>query len=110
MEKTETYTLPDRFILTHYGIIAKLILLLDKSELSNAVKKHCKMGLKIIGIICADESYNTGTNLLSKKEFDAFFALFPNDYFNNRALIPAHMIIENIELCVKTNKVANASC
>ncbi|GAA3588003.1 hypothetical protein GCM10022396_01480 [Flavivirga amylovorans] len=50
-------------------------------------------------------SYNTGTNLLSRKGFDGFFKLFPAIYFNNRALIPANMIIDNIELCVKANKV-----
>ncbi|GAA3600030.1 hypothetical protein GCM10022396_16690 [Flavivirga amylovorans] len=41
--------------------------------------------------------------MLLNKEFDAFFALFPKDFFNNRALIPPIMIIENIEECIKNN-------
>ncbi|MDO5978699.1 hypothetical protein [Flavivirga spongiicola] len=106
MEKTETYTLPDSFILPHYALIATLIVLLDKSDLTDVVKEHCKTGLKVIGIIHADESYSSGTNLLSRKEFDGFFTLFPEIYFNNRALIPARMIIENIECCVKANDIA----
>lgn len=105
MKETKTYILPDSFILPHYGIIATMIVLLDKSELANAVKTHCKVGLKIIEIIHADARYSAGTNLLSKKTFDEFFKSFPAIYFNNRALIPANMIIENIELCIKANKV-----
>ncbi|MDO5978581.1 hypothetical protein [Flavivirga spongiicola] len=107
MEKTEAYTLPDSFILPHYALIATLMVLLDKSELKDTVKKHCKTGLKVIGIIHADDSYNMGTNLLSRKEFDGFFTLFPEIYFNNRALIPAHMIIENLECCVKANDIVH---
>ncbi|MDO5978790.1 hypothetical protein [Flavivirga spongiicola] len=109
MEKTETYTLPDSFILPHYALIATLMVLLDKTELTYAVKNHCKTGLRVIGIIHAHEGYNTGTNLLSRKEFDGFFAFFPAAYFNNRALIPAHMIIENIESCIKINDVVNSN-
>ncbi|GAA3599936.1 hypothetical protein Q4Q39_11760 [Flavivirga amylovorans] len=103
MKKGDRYALPDSFILPHYAIIAVLMVLLDKSELNHAVKKHCKTGLRVIGIIHADEGYDTGTNLLLNKEFDAFFALFPKDFFNNRSLIPAIMIIENIEQCIKNN-------
>ncbi|WP_303316432.1 hypothetical protein Q4Q34_06395 [Flavivirga abyssicola] len=103
MEKEDRYVLPDSFILPHYALIATLMVLLDKSELNQTVKKHCKTGLRVVGIIHADKSYNTGTNLLLNKEFDGFFALFPTEFFNNRALIPAIMIIENIEQCIKNN-------
>ncbi|GAA3598205.1 hypothetical protein Q4Q39_19680 [Flavivirga amylovorans] len=107
MTKTEAFKYPDCLILPQYSIIAVLMVLIDKSHLTHAVKKHCKTGLKVIGIIYADTNYNTGTNLLSRKEFDAFFSLCPIAYFNNRELIPANTIIENIELCVRTNDVAN---
>ncbi len=105
MEKTETYVFPDSFILPHYALIAMLKVLLDKTELTNAVKKHCKTGLKIVGIISANTNYNTGTHLLLKEEFNAFFKSFPAIHFNNRELIPPTMIIENIEQCIKANKV-----
>ncbi len=104
MEKTEV--LPDSFILPLYGIIATLIVLIDKSELKNNVKTHCKTGLKVMGIIYADKSYNTGTHLLYQKEYDGFFTIFPIAYFNNRELISANTIVINIELCVKTNSIA----
>ncbi|MDO5989324.1 hypothetical protein Q4Q39_18115 [Flavivirga amylovorans] len=42
MEKTETYTLPDSFILPHYAIIATLMVLLDKSELTMPLKNIVK--------------------------------------------------------------------
>ncbi len=103
MKKEDHFALPDSFILPHYALIATLMVLLDKSELNHAVKKHCKTGLRVIGIIHADAGYNTGTNLLLNKKFDAFFALFPTEFFNNRELLPAIMIIENIEQCIKNN-------
>ncbi|NMH86403.1 hypothetical protein [Flavivirga algicola] len=82
------------------------MILIEKSHLKSDVKKHCKTGLKVLGIIYADQSYNTGTHLLYQKEFDTFFALFPSPYFNNRELMAANTIVINIELCVKTNSIA----
>ncbi len=105
MEKEETYTWPDSFVLPHFVIIAVLHVLLDKTELDNAVKKHCKTGLKVVGIAHTDWAYNTGLNLLYKKEYDSFFRLFPLIYFDHRELIPANMIIDNIEQSIKANKV-----
>lgn len=107
MEKRKDHTFPDSFILSHYAIIATLIVLLDKSKLTNTVKAHCKTGLKVIGIIHGDLSYNARTKLLLEKEFNGFFVIFPKVYFNNRALIPTVMIIENIALCIKKNVVVD---
>ncbi|NMH89594.1 hypothetical protein [Flavivirga algicola] len=103
MEKDDT--LPDSFILPHYALIATLIVLLDRSELSSKVKTHCKTGLKVVGVVHANVCYGSGTKPLSKKMFDSFFEEFPAIYFNNRALIPAITIIENIERCIKANKI-----
>ncbi len=103
MEKDDT--LPDSFILPHYALIATLIVLLDKSELTGAVKKHCKTGLRAVGIIHANVCYGSGTDPLYRKEFDSFFKTFPVAYFNHRALIPAITIIENIEQSIKANKI-----
>lgn len=109
MKKTKTYTFPDSFILPRCAIIAALTLLVDKSHLSNEVKKHCKMGLKVIEIIDANQDYNTRTNLLSKKEFEVFFALFPAVHFKNRELISTIIIINHIGLCIKTNTIENVT-
>ena len=107
MTKTKTNTLSHSFIRTHHGITSSMILLLDRSNLSNAVKKHCKLGLKVIGIIYTDLDYNTGTHLLLRKEFDTFFKSFPHAYFDNRALISVDTIITNIEYCITANDIVN---
>ncbi len=79
MEKTEV--LPDSFILPLYGIIATLIVLIDKSELKNNVKTHCKTGLKVMGIIYAGKSYNTGTHLFIPKRVRWVFYHLPHCVF-----------------------------
>ena len=107
MKKTKTNTLSHSFIRSHYVIASSLMWLLDRSSITNSVKKHCKIGLKVIGIMYANLCYNTGTHLLSKQEFDGFFKLFPTAYFNNRELISVNMIIENIAWCIKTNDIVN---
>ncbi|GAA3626735.1 hypothetical protein GCM10022397_10460 [Flavivirga jejuensis] len=93
----------------HYATIATLIALLGISGLNNAVIKHCKTGLKVIAIIYNNPDCNSRKNILSRKKFDAFFALFPSTYFNNRELISSKTVLENIEICIKTNNVANAA-
>ena len=105
MTKTKVSTVPQSFILPHFGIIASLKLLLDRSSLSNNVKKHCNTAFKVVGIIYTDMVYHTGTHLLSRKEFDHFFTLFPEPFFNNRGLIPVDIIIENIKKCIKTDNI-----
>jgi hypothetical protein len=94
---------PNGFIPHHYITIATLMVLLDKSALDTKVKKQCKTGLKIIEIIYEDINHNTKTKLLSDQKFDAFFNLFPDAYFKNRALLPANTIIKNITLWITTN-------
>lgn len=103
MLKTKASTVPHRFILVHYDMVVSLTLLLDKSGLSNDVKKQCNTAFKVIGIIYANLAYNTGTHLLSRKEFDTFFKSFPAAYFNNRAVIPVDMIVENIKKSIRTS-------
>lgn len=105
MEKTKVSTVPHSFIQPHFNIVASLTLLLDRSALTNDVKKHCNTAFKMVGIIYADTAYHTGTHLLSRKEFDDFFKLFPEPFFNNRGLIPVNMIVENIKKCIKTDKI-----
>lgn len=105
MSKTKIQKSPQDFLLSHYITLALLILIFDKSGFSNTIKQHCQTGLKVLGIIYADQAYNIGTDALSGKEFDAFFKLFPRTYFNNRGLIPVNMIIKNIKLCITTDDI-----
>ncbi len=107
MPETETEKSPHRFLLSYYITIASLIVLLDKSSLTNTVKKHCKTALKVIGIIYEDQGYNTGLGTLSRKEFDVFFKLFPAVYFDNRELISVDLIVKNIKLSITTNDVVH---
>jgi len=105
MKKNKEPIEPNSFILPQHDILASLALLLDRSNLSNAVKEHCGTALKVMGIIYTDLAYDTGTQLLSRKEFDDFFKLFPEPFFNNRGLIAVDMIVENIKKCIKTDKI-----
>ncbi len=105
MEKNKEAIEPHSFIMSQYDIITSLALLLDRSDLSNAVKEHCIMALKVIGIISTDLVYGTGTHLLSRKEFDRFFKSLPAAYFNNRELIPVVTLTKNIKGCIETNEV-----
>ncbi|GAA3600761.1 hypothetical protein Q4Q39_12345 [Flavivirga amylovorans] len=109
MPETETQKSPQDFLLSHYITLALLILIFDKSGFSNTIKQHCKTGLKVLGIIYANQAYNIGTKALSNKEFDAFFKLFPNTYYNNRELIPVDLIIKNIKLCITTDDIVYMS-
>ncbi|AUP79485.1 hypothetical protein [Flavivirga eckloniae] len=105
MEKTEVNTSSDNFALPPYDIIVTLIGLLNKSGLSDNVVKHCITGLKVIIVIRIDKENNTGTDVLTRKEFDDFYEKLPYVYFNNRASIPPIMIIENIDQCIKADKI-----
>lgn len=105
MEKNKVPIEPHSFILSQHDIIVSLTLLLDRSVLSNAVKEHCNTALKVIGIIYTDLAYSTGTQLLSRKEFDTFFKSFPAAYFNNRELISVDTLTKNIKKCIETNEV-----
>ncbi|AXP80422.1 hypothetical protein CJ739_1331 [Mariniflexile rhizosphaerae] len=105
MEKNNTPIELHSFILSQYDIIASLTLLLDRSALSNAVKEHCGTALKVMGIIYTDLAYGTGTQLLSRKEFDTFFKSFPTVYYNNREQISIDTLTKNIKKCIETNEV-----
>ncbi|AUP78232.1 hypothetical protein [Flavivirga eckloniae] len=106
----KVYTHPDNLITPPFSTIATLIMLLDKSGLTDAVKKHCKTGLKVVPIIYNNPEHDTRKDILSRKKYDAFFALFPDSYFNDRTLITTKIIIENVELFIKTNSVATVVC
>jgi hypothetical protein len=69
----------------------------------------------IVGMLCPNQDhlllfFNLINSIpikpaLSRKEFDDFFKLFPEPFFNNRGLIPVDMIVENIKKCIKTDKI-----
>ncbi|NMH89192.1 hypothetical protein [Flavivirga algicola] len=107
MPQAKTQKLPQPFLVSCYTNIALITMLLDKSRLSSVVKKHCKTGLKVLEIIYAHQVFNTGTNVLSSKEFDAFFKHMPAAYFNNREDISIGTLIKNIKQCIATDHVAN---
>lgn len=107
MVETETKKPSLDLLLSHYVTLALLILLLDKLDLSKAVKKHCETGLNIAGIIYADRIYKKGAGALSGKEFDAFFKMFPKEYFNNRESISDDLIMKNIKICMTTNDIVH---
>ena len=109
MENTKTPTVPYSVTRHFYAKEPLLIELLDRSNLTNEVKAHCKLCLNVIGIIYTGLSCNSGTCLLFNKKFDGFFSLFPKDYINNRELIPVDMIITHLVLCTKTNEIVNAA-
>ncbi|MDO5969264.1 hypothetical protein Q4Q35_05535 [Flavivirga aquimarina] len=111
MEKTEDLTFPDNLnIPNHYAIIATLFVLLDRSGLSHTVTTHCKMGLRAIAIIYDDPDFNSRTELLSAKEFNAFFSFFPAAFFNSRDLIPVDKLFDSVLLSLKSNKVIRITC
>ncbi|WP_303316327.1 hypothetical protein Q4Q34_05850 [Flavivirga abyssicola] len=107
MLKPESQKLSQNFLISHYITLALLILLLDKTTLNQAVKTHCKTGLKAIEIIYANKIYKSGIDALLGKEFDAFFKVFPSSYFDNRGLISAGMVIKNIKLCITTDDIVH---
>ncbi|GAA3633709.1 hypothetical protein [Flavivirga jejuensis] len=110
MTETETKELPYDYLLPRYINIALITSLIEESHLTSAVKEHCKMGLKIIALICADFAYKTERTPLIGKEFDAFFKLFPQAYFNNRELISTDLIIKSIQLCISTEDLVHINC
>ena len=97
-------------ILTHYTLSNSLTLLINQTSLKDDVKNHCKLGLKVVGIILADLKYDTGTHLLMENEFDPFFACFPAEYYNkekeNRKLTCFYTVAKHIESCIETNEIA----
>ncbi|GAA3651820.1 hypothetical protein [Flavivirga jejuensis] len=109
MSNSKTPTVPYSLTRLYYVAEPLLIELLNRSNLTNEVKVHCKLGLKVIGIIYTGLSCNSGMSLLFNKKFDGFFSFFPKDYINNRELIPVDMIFTNLVLCAKANEVVNAS-
>ena len=111
MEKTKVNNSHKILILTHDALSNSLTLLINQTSLKDEVKTHCKLALKVIGIILADLKYGTGTHLLMKKEFDSFFACFPAEYYNkskkNRKLICVYTVSKNIESCIETNAIVS---
>jgi hypothetical protein len=105
MEKSKVLIEPLSFILSQHDIIDSLALLLDRSSLNNAVKEHCSTAFRVMGILYTDQAYGTGTQLLSRKEFDMFFKSFPAPYYNNRELISIDTLTKNIKKCIETNAV-----
>ncbi|MDO5970899.1 hypothetical protein Q4Q35_13890 [Flavivirga aquimarina] len=108
MENAKTPTVPYTLTRLYFATEPILSELLDRSNLTNEVKVHCKLGLRVIGIIYTGLSCNSDTCLLFNKKFDGFFSFFPKDYFNNRELIPIDMIFNNLALSAKVNEIVNA--
>ncbi|MDO5971998.1 hypothetical protein Q4Q35_19525 [Flavivirga aquimarina] len=100
-------------ILTHDTLSNSLTLLINQTSLKDDVKKHCRLGLKVFGIILADLKYDTGTHLLMEKEFDLFFARFPAKYYNekreNRKWVCVYTVAKNIESCIRANAIVNTT-
>ena len=96
-------------ILTHDALSNSLTLLINQTSLKDDVKNHCRLGLKVFGIILADLNYDTGTHLLMQKEFDLFFAHFPAKYYNesieNRKWVCVYTVAKNIESCIIANEI-----
>ncbi|MEP1489173.1 MAG: hypothetical protein ABJK28_12160 [Algibacter sp.] len=111
MKKTKVNYSRDILILTHNALSNSLTLLINQTSLKENVKKHCKLGLKVFGILLADLKYHTGTHVLMEKEFDLFFARFPAKYYNekrdNRKWICVYTIAKHIESCIKANAIVN---
>ncbi|AXP80476.1 hypothetical protein CJ739_1387 [Mariniflexile rhizosphaerae] len=107
MEENKKPIDPNSFILPQHDILDSLALLLNRSSLSNAVKEHCGTALKVMGIIYTDLAYNTGTQLLSRKEFDTFYESLPSVYFTNRELVSIDTLTKNIKRCIETNVVVS---
>ncbi len=109
MKKTKVNNSREILILTHDALSNSLMLIINRTSLKDEAKKHCKLALKVIGIILADLKYDTGTHLLMKKEFDPFFASFPAEYYNkrkeNRKLVCVYTVAKNIESCIKANAI-----
>ncbi len=109
MKKNKVNNSRQILILTHQTLSNALALIINQTLLKEDVKIHCKLGLKVIGIILADLKYDTGTHLLMEKEFDRFFVSFPAEYYNqrkeNRTLICVYTVAKNIESCIKTNEI-----
>ncbi|AUP79689.1 hypothetical protein [Flavivirga eckloniae] len=105
MLETKTKTPSLKVLMSHYVTLALLILLIDKSGLTKTVKTHCKTGLKVIGIIYANEAYGMGTEALLEKEFKEFFKLFPPSCFNDQGVISADIVLKNLKLCIITEDI-----
>tara|TARA_R110002050_G_scaffold74772_4_gene160105 strand:+ start:2669 stop:3037 length:369 start_codon:yes stop_codon:yes gene_type:complete len=109
MEKTNVNDSREILILAHNALLNSLTLLINQTSLKDDVKKHCRLGLRVIGIILADLKYDTGTHLLMKKEFDPFFASFPAEYYNkrkeNRKLVCIYTVAKNIESCIRNHSL-----
>ncbi|MEE9363118.1 MAG: hypothetical protein V3U92_11025 [Cellulophaga sp.] len=109
MENTKTSTVPYSLIRLYFASEPILSEFFNKSNLTNEVRTHCKLGLSVIGIIYTGLCCNSGTYLLFNKKFDGFFSFFPKDYINNRELIPIDMIFTNLVLCAQANEIVNAA-
>ncbi len=104
-KKIKTPNSPQSLLQSHFIIIASLIILLDKSSLTDAVKAHCRTGFKVLEIMYLDRVYKTGRGSLFKKEFDTFFKCAPSAHYNSRELISTDMVIDNIRACISSNVV-----
>tara|TARA_R110002049_G_scaffold93815_4_gene231576 strand:- start:44 stop:394 length:351 start_codon:yes stop_codon:yes gene_type:complete len=96
MEQGPSNSLPYLIVLTHYMLSASFAVLLENANLSHTAKTHCKLGLKVIGILYADLAYGSGLKRLYQKEFDSFFTFFPGEYFYHRDLISLEMVAKNV--------------
>ncbi len=109
MKKTEVNNSRETLFLSHDSLSNALVFLIHQEALKDDVKIHCKLGLKIVGIILADLKYNTGTHLLMNKAFDSFFASLSANYYNektnNRTWICIYTVAKNIEDCIKANEI-----
>ncbi len=109
MKTTKINTSYEKLFLAHETLFHSLTLLINLTSLKNDVKNYSGLGLKIIGILLADLKYNTGTHMLTKKEFDLFFESLPTKLYNNkrknRTWICMYTVAKNIEACINANAI-----
>ncbi|MDD7886736.1 hypothetical protein [Flavivirga sp. 57AJ16] len=111
MEKNKVNNSREILILAHNALSSSLKFMINKTPINPEVKKHCRLGLKIIGIFLADLKYGTGTHLLTEKEFDPFFACLPVKYYSenreHREWVCIYTVAKHMESCIKANMVVN---
>lgn len=109
-KKIKTPNASQSLLQSHFAIIAALMVLLDKSSLTEAVKAHCRTGFQVIEVIYLDRVYKTGRGALYRKEFDSFFKCSPGAHYNSRELISTDRVIDNIRACISSNVVILMDC
>lgn len=85
-------------------ILLTFLLMLEKVNISPAVKDHCKTGLLVIEIIYQSQLSKNEPNALLHTKFDAFFKCFPAYAKRRKALAP-DIIIDHILSCIKKDAV-----